>query len=90
MTAVSPERAAYEAGTLPPFITWEEISPELKDEWRLIAQAAIKASPELAEAHATIGELCGLVAEMIGHFSAASVTGGSQLAKWHKRAGLRP
>jgi hypothetical protein len=50
--AVSPERAAYEAGTLPPLVPWEELGTETKNEWRAIAQAAVKASPELARMEA--------------------------------------
>ena len=102
MTGVSPERAAYEAGTMPPIIPWEHLGPEDKDEWRMIVQAAIKASPELAEARATIDGLRALVAEMIAefrdgessplldvHWLKALVSPGT-LAKWHKRAGLKP
>lgn len=53
----SPERAAYEAGRWPDVIPWEEAFPEVKEKFRAIAQAAIGASPELAEALATIDEL---------------------------------
>lgn len=57
MTAVSPERAAYEAGRWPDIIPWEEASPEVREHHRAIAEAVIKASPELAGALATIDEL---------------------------------
>lgn len=47
----APERAAYEADKLVvAVVPWEEASPETKDDYRAIAQAAIKASPELTEA----------------------------------------
>jgi hypothetical protein len=62
MAAVSPERAAYEAGRWPDVMPWEEASPEIKDDYRAIAQAAINASPELAEARAAAGKLCGQIA----------------------------
>lgn len=96
MTGVSPERAAYEADPwAAPDISWEELFSEDKEKYRGISQAAIKASPELAEARAVINGLRALVAEIVGevelgtlgqHTPAATTRTLARTAAWRKRA----
>lgn len=89
MTAVSPERAAYEAGRWPDVIPWEEAFPEVKEKFRAIAQAAIGASPELAEARLRIDELAGLVAEILAHPGTHDMHPLDR-ADFLERAGIKP
>jgi hypothetical protein len=82
-------------------IPWEELFVEDREPWSASAKAGTEASPELAEANATIGELRELLAEMIGEFSEGefsallnthwrkAVVRPDVVAKWRKRAGLK-
>ncbi len=76
---VSPERALYEADPwAAPDIPWEELFATDKDKYRGMAQAAIKASPELAEALEQLAEVKRIVSEAVsstssgGRFSTVS------------------
>lgn len=96
MTGVSPERAAYEADPwAPQDIAWEELFSDDKEKYRAIAHAVIKASPELAEARATIDGLRALVVEIVSevelgtlgqHTPAATTRTLARTAEWRKRA----
>lgn len=70
MTAISPERAAYDASYrchgIAPGIPFEELDPADREELTAVTQAAIKASPELAGALATIDELRQQLAKLTG------------------------
>lgn len=73
MTGVSPERAAYEAHHDGMCCPWEECTADERELWKRVAGAAINASPELAEARATITRLSEALAR-ISRTGAASVT----------------
>lgn len=106
---VSSERAAYEAasdlwanGVIgSPSIPWEEMSPDERGGWVRVRQAALQASPEVAEALATIEDLRALVGQILGSFAPASMAGApalgdavacvsiSQVTRWRERSAPR-
>lgn len=93
MTGVSPDRAAYEAsyrchGILPG-IPFEELDPSDRMELGAVTKAAIEASPELAEARATIDGLRALVAEILAHPGAQQIQP-PDVADFVERAGIKP
>lgn len=87
---MSPERAAYEADPwAPQDIAWEELFSDDKEKYRAIAHAVIKASPELAEARATIDGLRALVTEILAHPGAQQILP-PDVAGFVERAGIKP